>query len=76
MRLNDLAEASLDKKTLSIKELAKKHGVSVEKINTELKIGIQVEQEHTSSLTTAKEIALDHLKERPDYYTVLKRAKL
>lgn len=42
----------------------------------ELKIGIEIEKEHTTDPKLAKEIALDHLAEDPKYYTKLKKAKL
>lgn len=38
----------------------------------ELEMGIEVEQEHTTNKKIAKEIALDHLTEDPEYYTKLK----
>jgi len=38
----------------------------------ELRMGIQVEMEHTDDLEKAKKIALDHLAENPFYYTQLK----
>jgi hypothetical protein len=37
----------------------------------ELKLGIEMEMEHTDSEDIAKKIALDHLAEIPDYYTRL-----
>lgn len=37
----------------------------------ELKVGIRVEYEHTDDYDIAKQIALDHLSEIPDYYTRL-----
>ena len=37
----------------------------------ELKIGIEVEKEHLDDPELSKEIAKDHLKEIPDYYTKL-----
>jgi len=37
----------------------------------ELKLGIKIELEHTNKKEIAKEIALDHLSEIPDYYTRL-----
>jgi len=37
----------------------------------QLKMGIEVEMEHTSNPILAKRIALDHLAEIPDYYTRL-----
>ncbi len=56
----------------SIQTIAKKHGVSEEEIQKQLEMGIKVEQEHTSDIQAATEIALDHLNEKPDYYTRLK----
>ena len=41
-------------------------------IPKELAMGIEVEKEHTNDEELAKEIALDHLTEIPDYYTRLK----
>lgn len=37
----------------------------------ELEMGIEVEKEHTDDPEIAKKIAIDHLKELPDYYTRL-----
>lgn len=39
----------------------------------ELKMGMEVEMEHTTNKAIAKRIALDHLAEIPDYYTRLKK---
>lgn len=39
----------------------------------ELAMGIEVEAEHTDDLNVAMEIAMDHLKEDPRYYTKLKK---
>ena len=63
---------SLDRPTPSPIEIAKKHNVSYQYILKQLSAGIRVELEHTSYANTAKEIALDHLAERPDYYERLK----
>lgn len=65
----------LDKKTLTVAELAKLHGVSKEKIQSQLTKGIKVEKEHTNHESVAREIALDHLKEFPDYYDRLEKAE-
>jgi hypothetical protein len=54
-------------------ELAKKHGVSVEEIKKQLEIGTKVEFEHTTSKSSARITALQHLDEKPDYYTKLKK---
>ena len=56
----------------SIQTIAKKHGVSEEEIQKQLEMGLKVEKEHTSDIQAATEIALDHLNEKPDYYTRLK----
>jgi hypothetical protein len=42
----------------------------------ELEMGCKVELEHTEDPEVAKAIALDHLAERPDYYSKLKAAGL
>jgi len=39
----------------------------------QLKMGTEVEYEHTPSTEAAKEIAKDHLEEFPDYYNRLKK---
>lgn len=61
----------LDKETLNPLQIAQKHKVPVEQIMRQLKMGIKTEQEHTSNIEVAKEIALDHLKEDPKYYSKL-----
>ena len=38
----------------------------------QLAMGIEIEKEHTDDKEMAKQIALDHLAELPDYYTRLK----
>jgi hypothetical protein len=43
---------------------------------TELRKGIKVELEHIKDPNKAKEIAKDHLAEKPEYYTRLARAGL
>jgi antitoxin component of MazEF toxin-antitoxin module len=42
----------------------------------QLKIGMEVEKEHTDDPEIAKEIAKAHLSERPDYYKKLLEAGL
>ena len=59
----------------SPEEIAKKHGVSLEAIQKQLKMGIKVEGEHTSDKTGARITALQHLDEVPDYYTKLKKVE-
>lgn len=43
---------------------------------TELKMGIEVEKEHTNNPKIAETIAKHHLEEDPKYYTKLKTLKL
>lgn len=59
----------------TVEEIAKKHKVSVDKINQQLKIGIKVEKEHTKNSSLAKKIALQHLDEIPNYYDLLKKVE-
>jgi hypothetical protein len=63
------------KKYMSPEEIAKKHKISLDAINSQLKMGIKVEREHTGSKQMARVIALQHLGELPDYYTRLKKAE-
>ena len=65
----------LDVPTPSVNSIAEKHGVSVEQIEAQLKKGIVVEMEHTTCEDVAREIALDHLNETPDYYTKLEKVE-
>ena len=58
---------------LTKKDITNKFGVTVAKINKELDMGVEIELEHTKSRRLAKEIAMDHLSEIPDYYTRLKK---
>lgn len=71
-----LNEAHLDVPTHTPEEIANKHGFTLQHINAQLQKGIQVEHEHTTHDKDAREIALDHLWENPNYYTVLKKAQL
>lgn len=64
-------EEALNKKTPTVEDLAKKYNVSEEEIQKELDKGIKVEMEHTSDKKVAREIALDHLGEKMDYYKKL-----
>lgn len=52
-------------------DIADKFNVTISKIEKQLKMGIDVEMEHVNSRKLAKEIAMDHLVEIPDYYTRL-----
>lgn len=65
----------MEDKSLSLWEIPL--GVHKSKLNKfdpkEIKRGIYIEKEHTTSPVIAKQIALDHLKEDPQYYTKLKK---
>ena len=66
----------LDKPTPTVNDLAKKYGVPVLQVKKQLLKGIKVEKEHTDHPKIAREIALDHLGERLDYYMKLDKAHL
>ena len=66
----------LNKPTPSIREVAAKHGVSFVDIMDQLVKGVNVELEHTNDEKVAREIALDHLSEDPEYYTKLASVNL
>lgn len=54
--------------------LAERRGFKVEDADPEqLRMGCEVEHEHTNDPARAEQIAIDHLAEIPDYYTRLKR---
>lgn len=54
-----------------------KQGNIMENIDqNQLKMGIEVEKEHTQDVALATKIAMDHLKEDPKYYSKLKAAGL
>lgn len=52
----------------SIAKIAKKHGVSVEKIISQIKKGYKLEKEHTNDTDIAIDIAIQHVNEFPNYY--------
>jgi hypothetical protein len=63
----------LDVKTPNVESLAKKYKVSVKEVERQLRKGIKVELEHSTSSDIAKEIALDHINEFLDYYDRLQK---
>jgi hypothetical protein len=69
--MQESSHTVLDKPTLSVEEIAKKHRVSPDEIQQQLAKGLKIEMEHTSDASVAREIALDHIAERPDYYDQL-----
>ena len=58
---------------MTAEDIATKHGVKLGHIEDQLKMGIEVEYEHTNDIEIAKKISLDHLFEDPDYYTKLEK---
>ena len=56
---------------MSKQDIANKFNITLQKVDKELKMGTKVEMEHADSKSLAKEIAMDHLVEIPDYYTRL-----
>jgi hypothetical protein len=77
--MDKLKSGLSDKKTL--KDLVSKHtkkGDSekmLKHLENQLNMGMKVEMEHTKDKGTAKEIAMDHLWEDPNYYTKLKKVE-
>ncbi len=57
----------------TIREIADFHNVKYDIVFRQYKKGIKHELEHTSNFNIAKEIAKDHLYERPDYYDMLEK---
>ena len=72
-KFDSLLESLLNglSKGMSIEDIAKKHDVDLEELETEWDKGTTIETEHTSNKEMAKEIAKDHLFEDPKYYTKL-----
>ena len=68
-------KSALNKPTPTVKELATRYRVTIPKINHALGQGIRVEMEHTMDVEVAREIALDHLGEKLDYYTLLRKVE-
>jgi cytidyltransferase-like protein len=65
----------LNHPTPTVETIAEKHNVTVDYVTQQLEQGMQVESEHTKIKAAAREIALDHLNERPDYYVKLKKVE-
>jgi hypothetical protein len=59
----------------SLMQLSKKHNVPLSSLKKQLKMGMEVEREHTKNEDMALDIALQHLGEIPDYYTKLKQVE-
>ena len=57
-------------------KILRNKGILTENIVKQLEKGIEVEKEHTKDEVKAAQIAIDHLKEDPKYYTKLTKAGL
>lgn len=60
------------KPTKSVQEIADEHDVSVDYIENQIKIGTEHEKEHYYSSKLARNTAIHHIQEYPDYYERLK----
>jgi ADP-ribose pyrophosphatase YjhB (NUDIX family) len=58
---------------MSLDDIADMHGVPLEQILRQSRIGLKVEREHTSDMNKVIEIVKDHLYESPLYYTKLQK---
>lgn len=67
------AEASMYNVLADILGGGKSEGKEFDYDKKELEMGMKVEKEHTDNDYITKKIAMDHLKEIPDYYTRLKK---
>lgn len=57
-------------------EIAYSHNVEISVIQKQIQKGIKIEMEHTNNKKIAKEIAMDHLVENPNYYDYLEDMEL
>ena len=57
----------------TVEQIARKHRMNVSFIQKQLDMGEPIEHEHTQDHDLARDIALQHLDEIPDYYTRLKK---
>lgn len=64
---------NLNESKRELKTISNKFNVSLNKLESQLEMGKKFELEHTNDIKIAEKIALDHLKEIPDYYTRLKK---
>lgn len=66
--LGDKLHGTMEEKHQQIADM---HGVPLEQIEDQMKMGTKVEMEHTNDKEIAHEIAMEHLIEDPKYYTRL-----
>jgi 5'(3')-deoxyribonucleotidase len=72
--LTDESE-ELNKRTPSVRELAKRYTTTPEEVHRQINRGVKVEFEHTRDIEVATEIAMDHIGEKLDYYTRLAKVE-
>lgn len=71
---HELEEVAYELLSGLIKGVGKHKRVPITKFDSEqVKMGLEVEKEHTDTPAIAQQIAKDHLAEFPDYYTRLKK---
>ncbi|HQF37297.1 MAG TPA: hypothetical protein PLL26_06710 [Candidatus Dojkabacteria bacterium] len=71
---HELEEVVYELLTALLKGVGKHKEVPVTEFDPEqIKMGLEVEKEHTDSEAIAQQIVKDHLAEIPDYYTRLKK---
>lgn len=56
---------------MDLQAIADKHGILLDIIEREYKMGVKIEHEHSADDNVSGEIAKDHLSEFPTYYTFL-----
>lgn len=69
MKLNEID--LFGRQTPAFNQIMAKHKMAYVDLVIQLSKGIKIELEHTPDIAVAREIALDHLNELPDYYTRL-----
>jgi len=65
----------LNKRTPSVRELAKRYIITPEEVHRQINRGVKIEFEHTNDIEVATEIAMDHIGEKLDYYTRLAKVE-
>ena len=63
-------------KGMTLSDIAKHHKISPQTLKNEFIKGYAIEREHTTDINIAKEIALDHLYEDPNYYSKLSKIEI
>jgi hypothetical protein len=60
-------------KGMTLADIAKHHKLPLKSLQSKLEQGIKTEMEHTTDKSIAREIAMDHIYEDPNYYSKLKK---